>query len=61
MDGDVFGVMCAMVSGMVNEVFSVIWCALVSGKVDGGMVSHGVEGGSSVEWCIVWWHGVWYG
>ena len=33
-----FGVMCAMVSVMVNEVFSVIWCALVSGKVDGGMV-----------------------
>jgi len=44
----VFGVMCAIVSGMVSDVFSVIWCALVSGKVDGGMVSHGVVGGSSV-------------
>ena len=56
-----FGVMYAIVSGMVSDVFSVIWCALVSGKVDGGMVSHGVVGGSSVAWCIVWWHGVWYG
>ena len=53
MGGDVFGVMCAMVAGMVNEVFSAIWCALVSGKVDSGMVSHGVVGGSSVAWCIV--------
>ena len=24
-----------------------MWCAMVSGKVDGGMVSHGVVGGSS--------------
>ena len=29
-------------------VFSAIWCALVSGKVDGRMVSHGVVGRSSV-------------
>ena len=61
MGGDVFGVMCAMVADIVNEMFSVIWCALVSGKVDGGMVFHGVVGGFSVAWCIVWWHGVWYG
>ena len=53
--------MCAMVADIVNEMFSVIWCALVSGKVDGGMVFHGVVGGFSVAWCIVWWHGVWYG
>ena len=25
--GGMFGVMCAMVDGIVNEVFRVIWCA----------------------------------
>ena len=33
--GDVFGVMCAMVAGIVNKVLSVIWCALVSGMIGG--------------------------
>ena len=32
---DVFGVMCAMVAGIVNEVFRVIRCALVSGMMGG--------------------------
>ena len=39
-----------------------VMCAMVSGMVDGGMVSHGVVGGSSgrgmlycmVAWCLVW-------
>ena len=38
---DVFGVMCAMVAGIVNKVLSVIWCALVCFGVwyDGRMVT----------------------
>ena len=58
MDGDVFGVMCAMVSGMVNEVFSVIWCASYwwgSGSEVCGVMGRVVSG-----WYFVW-YGEWVG
>lgn len=44
-----------------DEVCSVMWCAMMSGVVNGGMVFRGVMGVSSVAWCLLCWLVVWYG